>query len=236
MSLVRSAAALVAAALLILSTLGAGNADELDPAAQQQRILDGQLKALSDVMSPDLQQALAAAQAVWAANRDQTCAFQGKFAASYSATSSGAYPSAAAQCLARMNEQRLQELQGYLSRLMKYQQMVAARTPSAVENVTPPQDASDSRVLREGLYLVTGRNPSGGSYSGTCRITAMGDNRYRFEWKVGPGYVGSGVLRGDTISVEWGSDSPAIYKIQPDGSLSGTWANGRGTEFLRPAS
>ena len=71
---------------------------------------------------------------------------------------------------------------------------------------------------------------------GTCQITALGDNRYRFEWRVGASFVGTGTLKDGSISVDWGSDSPAIYKLNPDGSLTGTWANGRGAEFLKPAS
>jgi uncharacterized protein YecT (DUF1311 family) len=235
MSFVKSAAALLAAAFLMVAAFAAGNAEELDPAAQQQRILDAQLAALRDVLSPEMQQALAAAQAVWAANRDQQCGFQSKFAESYSSSSSMPFGQSS-QCLSRMNEQRLQELQGYLTRLMKYQQTLAARAPAAVESTTQPNAPADNSVLREGRYLVTGSNPSGGSYHGSCRITALGDNKYRFEWQVGASYVGTGTLKDGSISVDWGSDSPAIYKLNADGSLTGTWANGRGAEFLKPAS
>lgn len=236
MSLAKSAAGLLVAVFLTLVSVAGGSAQDLDPSAQQ-KILDVQLKALSDVLSPEMQQALAAAQAIWAANRDQQCAFQSKFSESYARTGSSAFAGSASQCVNRMNEQRLQELQGYLARLMKYQQTLEARRPAAVENTTqPPNQSGDNSVLREGVYLVTGTNPQGGRYSGSCRITALGDNRYRFEWKVGASYVGTGLLKDGSISVEWGSDSPAVYKLNADGSLSGTWASGRGTEFLRPSS
>lgn len=237
MSFAKSTAALLAAVFLILGSVAAGHAEDLDPAAQQQRILDVQLKALDEVLSPEMQQALAAAQAIWAANRDQQCAFQSKFAEAYARSGSSAYAGSASQCINRMNEQRLQELQGYLTRLMKYQQVLQAQRPAVVENTTRPSNQpGDTSVLREGMYLVTGSNPQGSHYSGTCRITALGDGRYRFDWRVGASYTGTGLFKDGSISVDWGSDSPAIYKLNPDGSLSGTWASGRGTEFLRPSS
>jgi uncharacterized protein YecT (DUF1311 family) len=236
MSLAKSVAGLLAAIFLVLASVTGGSAQDLEPSAQQ-KILDVQLRALNEVLSPEMQQALAASQAVWAANRDQQCAFQSKFNESYARSGSSAFAGLASQCVNRMNDQRLQELQGYLTRLMKYQQTLEAQRPAAVENATqPPNQSGDNSVLREGMYLVTGTNPQGGRYSGTCRITALGDNRYRFEWKVGASYVGTGQFKDGSISVEWGSDSPAIYKLNADGSLSGTWASGRGTEFLRPSS
>jgi hypothetical protein len=86
----------------------------------------------------------------------------------------------------------------------------------------------------EGTYDVTGTNPDGSRYSGTCRITRIGQHRYQFAWSVGASYRGIGTLVGTTLTVEWGSDSPAVYQVRSDGVLVGTWAKGTGTETLIP--
>lgn len=87
----------------------------------------------------------------------------------------------------------------------------------------------------EGVYNARGTNPNGSQYTGTCRVTNIGENRYRFEWSVGGSYRGIGTLVGNTLTVDWGSEAPIIYKVQADGTLVGTWANGRASETLRPA-
>ena len=86
-----------------------------------------------------------------------------------------------------------------------------------------------------GRYNCTGTNPDGSGYRGTVVITRVSGNTYRFDWTVGNNYSGTGTLVGNQISVEWGDTSPAIYNVQPDGSLVGTWANGSGSETLTPA-
>lgn len=86
----------------------------------------------------------------------------------------------------------------------------------------------------EGTYRVMGQNPNGTSYGGTVRITALSNDRYRFDWQVGDAYTGTGTLVNNRILVDWGSDAPAIYIVNSDGTLSGTWADGQASEYLQP--
>ncbi len=85
-----------------------------------------------------------------------------------------------------------------------------------------------------GLYTVTGTNPNGTTYSGTCRITRRG-SRYFFLWEVGNTYRGSGAFDGDELVVDWGQPDPVIYTVEADGRLVGTWSNGAATEVLEKA-
>jgi hypothetical protein len=86
-----------------------------------------------------------------------------------------------------------------------------------------------------GSYSCTGTNPNGSTYNGTVVISRVEGIRYRFDWSIsGQHFSGTGVLDGDTISVDWGQASPVIYRVGNNGVLHGTWANGRGTEILRP--
>jgi len=95
-----------------------------------------------------------------------------------------------------------------------------------------------------GVYNVQGTNPGGkGGYTGTVSITPTG-SVYQVDWKVGNSYSGVGILNGNILSVGWGNLSQAgfgvvTYTVQPNGSLSGTWAMVKGTtlgtETLTPA-
>jgi hypothetical protein len=85
-----------------------------------------------------------------------------------------------------------------------------------------------------GTYSVTGTNPDGSQYSGTCTVSKISGNTYRFVWSVGNSYEGQGTLVGSRISVEWGDTHPVIYDVLPDGTLDGLWSNGKATETLRP--
>lgn len=247
MSLRVSRLVTVALAISLMLMTTASKAEQSDPLAQQQMILDKQVEILSSVVSPELQAALAASQAAWVAHRDLSCAFQSKFAAEFSNSGAGRLEMQSAQCITQMNQQRLQELQGQLQRLMRYQsrnqQFDNIIQPLTVLPATPPATTpsapvtpEDQGLLKASNYSVAGTMPNGRAYSGTCMITALGGGQYKFEWRAGGIYVGTGKLEGDMISVNWGSSAPAIYKVNADGTLSGTWANGRATEFLKPAS
>jgi hypothetical protein len=90
-------------------------------------------------------------------------------------------------------------------------------------------------VALAGQYDVNGRDPQGKRYRGTAEITEMGEDRYRFRWRVGnSSYTGSGRFEGGKITVDWGDKYPVIYEPKAEGVLVGTWANGRATETLRP--
>lgn len=84
-----------------------------------------------------------------------------------------------------------------------------------------------------GNYLAEGRNPDGSTYTGTVQITQSG-TVVSMAWRVGPmSYVGSGVIDGRVVTVEWGDAHPVIYVTMPNGTLHGTWADGRALERLR---
>lgn len=107
-----------------------------------------------------------------------------------------------------------------------------APTPSVATTPTPaPVAAAPSRPEVGGLYRVTGTNPNGTRYSGTCRITRNGE-RYFFYWQVGSTYRGSGAFDGDELVIDWGQAQPVIYTVEDDGRLVGTWNGGNATEEL----
>lgn len=85
-----------------------------------------------------------------------------------------------------------------------------------------------------GTYFVYGRHGDGRTFEGTATIAA-GDGGYAIEWLIGAAsYSGTGVLEGRVLTVEWGTDAPAIYVVMPDGELHGTFEDGLGVELLTP--
>lgn len=86
-----------------------------------------------------------------------------------------------------------------------------------------------------GTYYVTGVNTSGAAYRGKAEITKEGD-LFKVAWDINNGdiYSGTGPLEGDTLTIDWGSETPAIYKVGADGALKGTWAEGKASEDLTP--
>ena len=81
-----------------------------------------------------------------------------------------------------------------------------------------------------GLYTMTGTNPGGmGEYRGEVAVVQTGDV-HQVGWTVGgTRHVGTGVLRGEILSVVYqpvGEQAGiAVYELQPDGSLAGVWTN-----------
>ena len=85
-----------------------------------------------------------------------------------------------------------------------------------------------------GTYFVYGRHGDGRTFEGTAKITA-GEEGYAIEWLIGAAsYDGIGVLEGRVLTVEWGTEAPAIYVVMPDGELHGTLEDGLGVELLTP--
>jgi hypothetical protein len=103
------------------------------------------------------------------------------------------------------------------------------------ETLEPVAAAADEPAeIAEGTYVVAGRNPDGGKYKGTVEIEKDGDN-YHVSWKVGDSaYDGTGTLKGNLLTVEWGSATPVVYALADDGSLKGLWDAGLGEETLTP--
>lgn len=86
-----------------------------------------------------------------------------------------------------------------------------------------------------GTYAVSGKNPNGSRYEGTCVISGDAATGYSFQWTVGEGqFSGTGTLDGDTLTVDWGEPDPVVYKVSADGAeLKGKWGpGGKGKEKL----
>ena len=88
--------------------------------------------------------------------------------------------------------------------------------------------------LLTGAYTVDGRNADGSAYRGTAIVQSRSDGKLQFVWHVGAFQRGIGTLDGNVVTVDFGDAFPAIYELQSDGSLSGTWANGLASERLTP--
>ena len=85
-----------------------------------------------------------------------------------------------------------------------------------------------------GSYVAQGRNPDGSAYTGTVQITQSA-NVVSMAWQVGASsYIGTGVQDGRVVTVKWGANHPVIYVVMGDGSLHGTWDDGRALERLVP--
>lgn len=106
---------------------------------------------------------------------------------------------------------------------------------TATERLTLFAAAADRPVAPpQGRYRVAGRNADGSRYAGTLAMRRDGDV-YRLSWRVGSSsYQGTGALDGNLLTVDWGSATPVVYALGPDGALSGLWDAGRGEETLTP--
>ncbi len=86
----------------------------------------------------------------------------------------------------------------------------------------------------QGRYRTEGTNPNGSPYAGTVTVTRRGE-QYQFAWQTGPtSYKGTGSRDGNLLIVDWGGRQPMLYALNPDGTLSGLWDAGRGSEKLTP--
>jgi hypothetical protein len=94
--------------------------------------------------------------------------------------------------------------------------------------------------LREGSYAVEGHNPDGGTYSGGFDLREGPNGAWLVRWRVGTAQiVGLGLIQSGVLAVSFiANDQPgvAVYGVEPDGSLRGTWTSGGGlgTETLTP--
>lgn len=114
---------------------------------------------------------------------------------------------------------------------------VAAATAAAAPAPSPPPAAAQpvARIPSlDGTYSVAGVNPNGSRYHGTVTISSDGD-LYRFRWRIaGQTFRGQGKLNGRTLTIDWGQSSPVIYQVRDNGTLRGTWDDGRAGETLTP--
>lgn len=95
-----------------------------------------------------------------------------------------------------------------------------------------------SAQLREGAYKVEGQNPDGSTYEGSFELRAGPNAAWIARWQVGNTRIlGLGLVQQGLLAVSFsveGRPGIAIYGVEPDGSLRGTWTSGGGlgTETL----
>lgn len=118
-----------------------------------------------------------------------------------------------------------------------FQASAAAAVVPPASSASPSPTAAQSAPQipnLEGTYSVAGVNPNGSRYRGTVNVTSDGD-LYRFRWRVaGQTFRGQGKLSGRTLTIDWGQASPVIYQVKDNGTLTGSWDDGRARETLTP--
>lgn len=111
----------------------------------------------------------------------------------------------------------------------------ATRAPSTSNSINTSAIPRNPEAKLPGEYEVVGTNPNGSTYKGVVKISVEG-KLVRLNWRISNGdtFRGTGYLKGNTLTIDWGQTYPVIYKVGDDGVLRGTWSNGRGKENLVP--
>ena len=92
--------------------------------------------------------------------------------------------------------------------------------------------------LRAGNYAVAGQNPDGSAYEGTFELMEGPSAAWVARWNVGNAQIiGLGLIQGGMLALSFnveGRPGIAVYGVEPDGTLRGTWTSGGGlgTETL----
>jgi lysozyme inhibitor LprI len=116
----------------LATTLNLAPANAEDPPPLADRIIENQLKALNDILAPDLQQTLTQYQQHWVAYRDEQCRFELAFARGQGKTTVRENAGRDVACINRLNQQRLGELQRYLTAFMAATNRATAQADGAV--------------------------------------------------------------------------------------------------------
>ena len=105
--------------------------------------------------------------------------------------------------------------------------------------------AAPAAAQRAGTYAVEGQGADGSRYDGSAMLAPLGQNTWRVTWQVaGDTAQGVGILipQGPLLVVGYtmaGETGVAVYAVQADGRLLGTWTQGQGggigTEVMTPA-
>ena len=113
------------------TTLNLAPASAEEPSPLADRIIENQLKALNDILAPDLQPTLTQYQQHWVAYRDEQCRFELAFARGQGKATVRENAGRDVGCVNRLNQQRLGELQRYLTALMAATNRAAAQANGA---------------------------------------------------------------------------------------------------------
>jgi len=114
----------------------------------------------------------------------------------------------------------------------------ACSAPSSTHS-QPAGTPGTAATVVGGTYEVKGKGPDGAKYEGSVLITGDAEHGFTFAWTIGQeNYSGHGTLSGNKLTVDWGEDTPVVYKVSKDGSkLDGRWGkNGKGKETLTRSS
>ncbi len=110
-------------------------AQEAEPADTMANLLAVQLEAVKAVLSPELKGSLEKSQQQWVEYRNEQCKFELSFAREVGRTKSATSEDYDLRCIAKFNQQRLAELQRYLTTLMQ-----AAGQPQRAEGGYVPKN------------------------------------------------------------------------------------------------
>lgn len=94
--------------------------------------------------------------------------------------------------------------------------------------------------IREGAYDVEGTNPDGTNYDGQFLLRAGPGNAWVATWRVANETImGLGLIQAGVLGVSFvvnGRPGVAIFEVEADGKLRGSWTTGggMGTEILAP--
>ncbi len=94
--------------------------------------------------------------------------------------------------------------------------------------------------IREGIYDIAGTNPDGSEYQGGLALGPGPAGSWLARWQVGgTQLLGLGLIQGGVLAVSFvvdGRPGVAVYEVEPDGKLRGSWTTGGGlgTEILTP--
>lgn len=100
--------------------------------------------------------------------------------------------------------------------------------------------AAASAQIREGAYDISGTNPDGSNYDGQFLLRAGPGGAWIGTWRVANETImGLGLIQGGVLAVSFvvnGRPGVAVFEVEPDGRLRGSWTTGGGlgTEMLAP--
>jgi hypothetical protein len=94
--------------------------------------------------------------------------------------------------------------------------------------------------IREGAYAVEGTNPDGTNYDGEFMLRTGPGGAWVATWRVAnENIMGLGLIQAGVLAVSFvvnGRPGVAVFEVEPDGKLRGSWTTGggMGTEMLTP--
>ena len=188
-------------------------AQEAEPADTMANLLAVQLEAVKAVLSPELKDALEKSQQQWIEYRSEQCKFELSFAREVGRTKSAAAEDYNLRCIAKFNQQRLAELQRYLTALMQ-----AAGQPQRAENGYVPRNCRLASLPQK--FEVHGAGTYKGLEPSNFQIDSKGHETREVSVVVNK--------PGDPIVLVLSAYDPVIWKISrtPDTKIAAVLVGG----------